>query len=648
MMGASCRTGIAIVCVSFFLGACGGGGSDDLAASRPATTASTGLSPLTFLLFPNPQVQPDGSLQVDSPAYATAYYAAIDPANAKDTFAKWKAANGYDSGTGTQVGTVFGDTRDLGYGRRMTVRQNVDGTVAAYVENYQVSAVSQYGFTTLNLDAAVVEDTRWRIGINAIEHSPGPAGGASFTKFFNFNTSTGARELKADLDGLGQKAMPTICITCHGGRGDALTPAGGAPGFGPFSLVRNSASLARGDVQAHMQPLETDTFDFSASSGFRRVDQEAAIKAINKMVLCTYPRVGAVTGPEDNCRRAAIGNEWQGTAAATLIKGAYGGNGMPNAIFVEPAVPAGWAAQPALYQNVVAPSCRACHILRGTGNQSDIDFTTSIKFSSYASDIKYHAYDRGNMPLSKIVYDAFYSTSRADTLATFLQTLGVNARDTGGAVLRPGRPVAIPGPDRVIPQGAVSLSGAGSLYASSYAWSIVSGPNGAIPPTNVTLSNANSVQPTFNATVNGTYVVQLVASEGVTQSTPVQAQLVVNSALAPVPTTIRFSNIKTALQGIGCTGCHVAGGGPPIFFNNIDRDGNGTAGDATDDQWFYAEVRGLVNFTALDHSALLRKPSGQHHGGLLQPGFNTALAPGNAGRANYDLFLNWILNGAPQ
>ena len=70
--------------------------------------------------------------------------------------------------------------------------------------------------------------------------------------------------------------------------------------------------------------------------------------------------------------------------------------------------------------------------------------------------------------------------------------------------------------------------------------------------------------------------------------------------------------------------------------------------DPNDDRWFYAEVRGLINFTYLKNSPLLRKPSGQHHGGGLQPGFNTALAPGAAGRANYDLVLNWILNGAPE
>ena len=71
-------------------------------------------------------------------------------------------------------------------------------------------------------------------------------------------------------------------------------------------------------------------------------------------------------------------------------------------------------------------------------------------------------------------------------------------------------------------------------------------------------------------------------------------------------------------------------------------------GDATDDLWFYTETRGRINFTDIIASPILRKPSGNHHNGLQRPGFNTSVAPGQPTRASYDLFLNWILNGAPQ
>jgi mono/diheme cytochrome c family protein len=408
-------------------------------------------------------------------------------------------------------------------------------------------------------------------------------------------------------------------------------------------VVTNGASATRGDVQAHLHPLEPDTFAFSPMAGFTRADQEAAFKTINKMVLCTYPRTAADTSPEDACRRMANGSEWAGTAAK-FLKATYGGNGLPNASFEDSYVPDSWlrAGQSTLYRQVVATSCRACHVMRGAAGNNDVDFDSYEKFQGYADRIKAHVIDRGNMPLSKLIYDRFWGTTYANTLATFLQGQGLNVRDASGAVLMPGRPLADPGPDRVTLPGAIPLSGANSLYASGYAWSIVSGPSGA------SIANASSAQATFNATAPGSYVLQLVTSNASLQSTPAQFRVVVTPSMSVAPAAVRFSHVKAVLQGT-CVGCHSPTGAlpkPPVFYTNEDRNGDGSI-DATDESWFYTDVRGRVNFTELAASALLRKPSGNHHGGALQPGFDTSLAPGDPGRANYDLFVNWILNGAP-
>jgi hypothetical protein len=253
------------------------------------------------------------------------------------------------------------------------------------------------------------------------------------------------------------------------------------------------------------------------------------------------------------------------------------------------------------------------------------------------------------MPLAKLVSEAFYASSRPEILANFLASRGHTVRDSSGAILKPGRPISDPGPDRVVRPGATVLSAAGSLYANTYVWSLISGPAGA------TLTNQTTAQPTFNAAANGTYVVQLVASNGPTQGAAARLTIVVDSALPNAPASIRFADIKAVLQSTsaGCTnsGCHTAGGTgiiPPLFYSNTDRNGDGIVGDATDDLWFYTEVRSRINFTDLGASAILRKPSGNHHNGLLRPGFDTSVAPGQPTRASYDLFLNWILNGAPQ
>ena len=145
---------------------------------------------------------------------------------------------------------------------------------------------------------------------------------------------------------------------------------------------------------------------------------------------------------------------------------------------------------------------------------------------------------------------------------------------------------------------------------------------------------------------------QLVASNGSTQGAPVQVRVTVDPALAQAPASVRFADIKATMQGNGlCIQCHSPTGAlprPPVFYSQEDRNGDGTVGDATDDLWFYEEVRGRINFTEIGASPLLRKPSNNHHGGKLIAGFDTSKAPGAPERARYDLFLNWILNGAPE
>jgi mono/diheme cytochrome c family protein len=642
-----------------FLAACGGGGSgQDVSPSDPPISTPSGAD--AFLLFPNPQEQPDGSLQTNTAAYARAYYAAIDPTNAKDTLAKWKAANGFDTGAGTQVTAVFGDKRDLGYGRRMTARVNPDGTIAFLVENYLVNPGRGYGFSSLSLDAAVVQDTRWLILVNAIEFSPGPGGTVSFAKFFNFDPATGQRQFDVDLDGRGRKAMPGPCITCHGGRGDALTlpDANGNP---QMSVVQNSATrlnneVQRGDVQAHLAPLEVGTFEFSTRAGFTQPEQEPALKTMNALVLCTYPYPAASTLPRgvyaDTCRRErrlAGPSEWQGIAAAIIVN-AYGGDRLPRDGFSDTYVPGDWSAngQVPLYQKVVVPSCRGCHILRGTARRGiqpeqpdDIDFDSDAGFRRYADRIKAHVIDRGDMPLAKIVYDTFWSAGSQGppALADFLQSAGIPVRDATGAVLQPGRPIADPGPHRTVRQ-STTLSAAASRFASTFAWSIVQSPAGAT----ATLTNANSAQTRFSTTTNGTYVVQLVASNGTAQSAPARLTLVVDNALTPAPEQIRFADIAARMRDAGCNGCHLptpgsATAGPPVFFAD-------DAGTLRTDAAFCGEILSRVNFTDIVASPLLRKPSGNHHGGDIVTGFDATLAPGQTGREGYDLFLNWVLNNA--
>ena len=255
------------------------------------------------------------------------------------------------------------------------------------------------------------------------------------------------------------------------------------------------------------------------------------------------------------------------------------------------------------------------------------------------------------MPLAVVPFDRFWGSGMPDAMANFLQAQGFPARDAGGQVLRPGRPIADPGPDRTVRQGPTTLSAANSLFANTYAWSIVSGPNGAVPPAGATLTNATAAQATFNATVDGTYVVQLVASSGGTASAPALLTIVVNNALAPAPDAIRFADIKARLQSpaAGCTGCHTPAFGAPVV-SRISTAMATARGGRCDRR--SVVLHGGARAHQLHRPR--REPAAQQTVGqspLRRTASGLQYRPRRRARPHAPTticFLNWILNGAPQ
>jgi hypothetical protein len=374
---------------------------------------------------------------------------------------------------------------------------------------------------------------------------------------------------------------------------------------------------------------------------------------------------------------------------------------MPNPVYVDDYVPPDWIAtgHTDLYVNVVKPDCRVCHLLRGTPQvQSDIDFSTFSGFESFKDRIKEHIIDKGNMPLDRILNVRFWNTpSMYNSIVQFLQAshplmpsesaVAYTVTDNTGAPLRPGRPIAVPGPDRAVAptsgvQPAATLSAAGSWFADTFTWTIVSMPAGG----DGTLSTATGSTTTFNATVAGSYQIKLVVSKGGLQPDSKLLTIeVVNpwplsiaslntpasSVSYPAPADIRFSHIKEVFQekNACADSCHnpTDSKPPPIMYKDIDRNGDGviqSGVNQADDIAFYNEVLGRINFGDISSSLLLRHPIGYNHNGGVRPGFGEQssivvnsvavsgvpadqLPPGDHRRAYYDMFLNWILNGAP-
>ena len=556
-------------------------------------------------------------LTTNAATYAQAYYDAIDPLDERATLDGFKTTNGFGATVNgmSEVNVIFRDAKDLGYGLKMTVRftnSTFTGwpgthTVAVFVENYQVVPFAGVNYSNLNLEAAVTANRNYHIGTNAIEYTTAPDG-RKFAKFYTYSSDTGARLDTVNLDGRGQKAMPSVCINCHGGRADPLLTFDAQVGAGPATTRFPNA----GYVKARMQPIDVGSVEFWSTAPYRRIDQEEALRQINYALFCTHSLpTGAVPAGLDTCRPVPPqGNDYQG-AAAELMKDWYApaasGLNTANTPFADSYVPAGWsadAAQISLYTNVVKPYCRVCHQLRGTENspQDDIDFTSYAKFSSYADRIEHHVFGRGNMPLGLLIYNQFWSSDAPEQLADFLVSVNpaYNPTRVGGGAT--GRPVQ--------PKGALT------------------DPTFLVPPATTT--------PTYAAFAK--------------------------------PTT--FATIRDILQNtntVGCTGCHnasaAAGGSfsPPISYESYDRDG--VAGiDAGDDYEFYRALRGRVNLTDFLASSLLRKPTSDHHGGGPVLDFSSAdpcVAPagfpqclpfatyGDYSTAVYNTFLDWIEHGAP-
>lgn len=598
-----------------------------------------------FWIFPNPGEDPaTGVYTTNVASYAQAYYAAIDPSNQRDTLGKFKQQNGFGTtvaGT-TELQVIFRDVRDLGYGRRMTVRYTDSATtsgctgdthtVAVYVGNYQVVPFAGDDYTGLNLEAAIAADPAWHVGTNAIEYQVDPTTCQPFTRFYTY-APNGTRLNTVDLDGRGQKAMPSVCINCHGGRADPLTATG---------LFPNG-----GNVRGRLQPINVDTVEFASSGSYTRAAQEEALRQLNYAVYCAHSLPAGTTLPAtgaDACRPlqgkadfSTGGNDYQGVETEMMQSWYSNAINVPNTAMSDTYLPpgpvagTGWAdttvaaratnpislaQQKSLYDNVVAPYCRVCHSLRGTENQSDIDFTEYLKFEGYADRIKAHVFDRGNMPLGLIIYKAFWNSTAPQQLADWLASIDPSnnpARVGGGTS---GQPVEPTGP----------------LTDPSF------------------LAAGVSNTPTYAAFAK--------------------------------PTT--FATIKGIIQNtltVGCTGCHVDPsnaspvntygvgfvGYPPIAYTDFDRNGSGGAPDAGDDYEFYKALRGRVNLTDFLASPLLRKPTGNHHGGgkVLQKdagdaSYGTACAAsptwpscqpfatyGAYSQAVYDTFLDWIQHGAP-
>ena len=341
---------------------------------------TTGLP--SFLVGPFGEFNP-----ADGAAQAADYYAAIDPANVKATLGGWWDENGFGPNGDGIVGGVANESyvnqpylnhNDLGFGRDMHCLENGDD-LACYVTNYGLPDQNPD-----NADAAANKDPAQRGATVAMEYdASAPADIRVQFYVFGGGVVSSGRISFADLDGLGPKPVPFLCMVCHGGEKSGITDSGGV--VGPVRYAR----FREFDLPSLRYSMGRD-WDFGSTN-------------LNEDELDNFARLNRM-----------VRDSTLGTPIADLITRWYGSTieGAP----VQPAVPIGWIGNESSYHEVHAQSCRTCHVSRDEGDPDrffvfdDVDDFTAFSDATVCGN---GSPKRRYMPNAFVTYKNFWvDTSR--------------------------------------------------------------------------------------------------------------------------------------------------------------------------------------------------------------------------------------------
>ena len=250
---------------------------------------------------------------VGSETEATEYYAAIQ---APATLSDWKASYGFNDVDETRA--VYFNNADLGFGRDMHCRKWSAVDVACYVVNHGFGPDSP---ARLSVNAAI--DNKHTLATVAMVYTNADAR----VSFYVYGPDESLLN-KVALDSEGNKYVPHLCLSCHGGTYNDTTNAVSGANFLPFDLA---------------------SFQYSVRAGYSRADQEEAFRQLNAMVRDTLPL----------SRTIELIDGWY---AAT--GGVYQPGSVQDNTFVAPDYNASESDRD-LYNNVVKPYCRTCHIAQG-------------------------------------------------------------------------------------------------------------------------------------------------------------------------------------------------------------------------------------------------------------------------------------------
>jgi len=336
----------------------------------------------------------------------------------------------------SEVKTFYYNRGDLGLGREMHCVDHLaasDGQIACYVSNFAANtALDEFAFglssnvAFANLDA---DSSFATVAMVFRSLMPIDAPNRVFFVVYDGNGNlqpfaaldrhgiTYANALKSGTPGpeFGTPGVsfnnhvPSNCISCHGGKAyDKTGHAVTAALFLPFDL---------------------DQFDYEAVSTKTRGDQLTAFKHQNEVVR----KVAALSVSSANKAGTSVKNQLDTWYHNTNHVGQNDRNEVFENDFDSTAVVSGWSGAPDIYQSVIRPTCRNCHMSNQTTTPGTPvkphTFDLQTDFNSFAPAAVSFLCGH-QMPHSLQTLRQFWQSTRPAALASYLDGVDGNLANT--------------------------------------------------------------------------------------------------------------------------------------------------------------------------------------------------------------------------
>ena len=291
----------------------GGGGGETPADILPGQKAEPPTTGPNLVSVSNPQNRRT-ALETNTAAYTNAYYEAIGRTTSAIRRPSTNRRTALQRHGTKEITVIFGDQRDQATAGACGA-QNPDGTIAFFVENYLIQVARAINILFYQPEAAIVRDTKWLVGINAIEFTPVRM--AAYLSRSSTTTSpppSSARPLSISMDAAARPCPAPASVVTAGAAMHSCrpTPTASANSI----LCKTASSLQRGDVQAapSVRAGRVRVLDHRRlqRAGDRKPDQDH--QHLDSVRLSLH---GTSTAPEDQCRRPAGASEMARTASGS-------------------------------------------------------------------------------------------------------------------------------------------------------------------------------------------------------------------------------------------------------------------------------------------------------------------------------------------